>query len=228
MATIKIQQNTTALDAALNLSGSLTGFPAVLTQLPVGERVGFDALPEVWEDVDDIGQTWTPNIQGMSLDFDLTAINKGRDGVLNERAVNKAPFTTDLFGLADTIVYGQRKLKEILDPEPRVYTLGVRLAASSRENPDTFELEGGTFISGDINGVSHTWEDAPSEVEIFMPLDVTSGGSTMSFQNFKSSDGLSYEDLSLYATYDPETGGIKIGETQYADGDTIGISLKLI
>lgn len=38
---VKIKQNTSVVDVALNLSGSITGLPAVVDQLPVGNRVGF-------------------------------------------------------------------------------------------------------------------------------------------------------------------------------------------
>lgn len=103
MALIRVPQNTTALDMAFNLSGSLTGFPAVLAQLPVGERIGFEKLPNVWQDVSDVGQSWTPDIQGMVLDLTVPTYN--------ERAVAKAPFTTDLFGLGFVIAQGERMLE---------------------------------------------------------------------------------------------------------------------
>ena len=40
---VKIKQNTSVVDVALNLSGSITGLPAVVKQLPVGDRVGFSS-----------------------------------------------------------------------------------------------------------------------------------------------------------------------------------------
>ena len=40
---VKIKQNTSVVDVALNLSGSITGLPAVVDQLPVGDRVGFSS-----------------------------------------------------------------------------------------------------------------------------------------------------------------------------------------
>lgn len=107
MAKINVSQNTTAVDLAFNLSGSLTGFPAVLAQLPVGERIGFATLPNVWEDVADIGQTWTPDIAGLTLDLSME--------VYNQQAVDKAPFTTDLFGIEAVIEYGEAKLEELLN-----------------------------------------------------------------------------------------------------------------
>ena len=105
MTKIVVPPNTTAIDVALNQSGSLTGFPAVLQQLPVGERIGFDTLPEVWEDVEDIGQTWTPDIQNRELDVTLP--------VYNERAVAKAPYTTDTY-VADMVAeYGNDLLHSL-------------------------------------------------------------------------------------------------------------------
>jgi len=92
---IDVPQNTTALDLALSLSGSLTGYPAVLAQLPVDERVGFD---HDLENVEDIGQTWTPDLAGLTLDLNVP--------VYNAKAVEKAPFTTDLHELQNVIDKG--------------------------------------------------------------------------------------------------------------------------
>lgn len=100
---MKVDKNTTAIDVAYNLSGSLTGFPAVISQLPVGERIGFDTLPTEAEDVEDIGQTWTPDIQGMELTFDLP--------LYSTLVVQKAPFTTDLKALEAAVTYGNNVLE---------------------------------------------------------------------------------------------------------------------
>lgn len=102
-----IEQNTTALDVAFNLSGSLTGFPVVLDQLPSGTRIGFDNMPKMWEDVADIGQTWTPNIQGRDLTLDVP--------VYNTVAMAKQPYSTGLFQLASVIEYGNQMLKELVE-----------------------------------------------------------------------------------------------------------------
>lgn len=104
---MKIEQNTTALDVAFNLSGSLTGFPAVLEQLPSGTRIGFDNVPKLWEDTTDIGQTWTPDIQGLDLAINIP--------VYNTLAMAKAPYTTALFQLAPVIEYGNTMLKELVE-----------------------------------------------------------------------------------------------------------------
>lgn len=85
---MKINNITTIVDLAFNLSGSLAGIPVILPQLPVGERVGFDTLPEVWEDVDDIGQTWTPDLDGVEVDIAVEAYNP--------TAIQKAPYSTDM------------------------------------------------------------------------------------------------------------------------------------
>lgn len=100
-----IDINTTAIDVALNLSGSLTGFPAVIEQMPVGKRVGFDVLPDPWDDVKDIGQTWTPYIVGMDLEFDIP--------IYNPEGVEKGPYTTDISGLTETVDYGCVELAKV-------------------------------------------------------------------------------------------------------------------
>jgi hypothetical protein len=85
---MKINSITTIVDLAFNLSGSLAGIPVILSQLPAGERIGFDVLPEVWEDVEDIGQTWTPNLAGRDIEVQVESYNTP--------AVNKAPYSTDM------------------------------------------------------------------------------------------------------------------------------------
>lgn len=85
---MKINGITTIVDLAFNLSGSLAGIPVILPQLPVGERVGFATLPELWEDVDDIGQTWTPDLYGVEVDITVEAYNP--------TAIQKAPYSSDM------------------------------------------------------------------------------------------------------------------------------------
>lgn len=84
---MKIKPNTTIVDLALNLSGSVAAIPTVLEQLPVGTPIGFDDLPEVWEDVDDIGQTWTPDIEGLELTINAP--------LYNVEGQAKAPYSTN-------------------------------------------------------------------------------------------------------------------------------------
>lgn len=104
---IRVPYNTTAIDVAFNLSGSLTGFPVVIYQIPAGERVGFDKMPRIGEDVTDPGQTWTPNIQGMVLDFDVPSYNT--------LGVSKAPFSTPLPEIEAAISYGQDMINTLYD-----------------------------------------------------------------------------------------------------------------
>lgn len=106
---MKINPNTTILDVAYNLSGSLAGIPAILSQLPTGERIGFDNMPEVWEDVpvDRYGQTWTPDLDGLDVELSVE--------VYNTPAVNKAPYSTDLVALNVASIEGNTLLPELLD-----------------------------------------------------------------------------------------------------------------
>lgn len=85
---MEISYNTTIVDVALNLSGSLAGVPVVLNQLPAGTPIGFDTLPEPWERVDDIGQTWTPDLQGLELELSVPLYN-----LLGQA---KAPYSTNI------------------------------------------------------------------------------------------------------------------------------------
>lgn len=85
---MRINPSTTIVDLAFNLSGSLAGIPAALSQLPVGEKIGFATLPKLWEDVSDIGQTWTPDLNGVEVDITVEAYNP--------TAVQKAPYSTDM------------------------------------------------------------------------------------------------------------------------------------
>lgn len=85
---MRINPSTTIVDLAFNLSGSLAGIPAALSQLPVGEKIGFATLPKLWEDVSDMGQTWTPSLESVEVDITLD--------VYNPTAVQKAPYTTDI------------------------------------------------------------------------------------------------------------------------------------
>lgn len=107
---MKIENSKTALDIALDLSGSLTGLPVVLSQLPVGERIGFDTLPKVWEEVDDPGQSWTPDVTGLDVDFNVP--------MYNQLGADKAPYTTDLNALRNVSEVGNAWLIDYYyDPE---------------------------------------------------------------------------------------------------------------
>lgn len=103
---MKINSITTIVDLAFNLSGSLAGIPVILPQLPAGERVGFATLPELWEDVDDIGQTWTPDLDGVEVDITVEAHNP--------TATQKAPYSSDMKCIDVAAGYGNALL-EILE-----------------------------------------------------------------------------------------------------------------
>lgn len=106
---MKINENTSVVDVALNLSGSLAGLPVVVEQLPVGEPVGFDAMPAPGEDVEDIGQTWTPDLQGKEVDLDVP--------VYNPSAQQKEPYTTNMFEITPVIAEGEEMINGLLSGE---------------------------------------------------------------------------------------------------------------
>lgn len=95
---MRISENKTIVDLAFDLYGSLAGIPALLNQLPEGERIGFSSMPEVYEDVAQLGQTWTPDITGKELSVEGYAYN-----IL---AMDKAPYTTNLYWLDGAIAEG--------------------------------------------------------------------------------------------------------------------------
>lgn len=103
---MKIKPNTTIVDLALNLSGSVAAIPTVLEQLPVGTPIGFDELPEVWEDVDDIGQTWTPDIEGLELTINAP--------LYNVEGQAKAPYSTNTRVLYGVLPFYNFVLKSFL------------------------------------------------------------------------------------------------------------------
>lgn len=106
---MKINENTSVVDVALNLSGSLAGLPVVVEQLPVGEPVGFDAMPAPGEDVEDIGQTWTPDLQGKEVDLDVP--------VYNPSAQQKEPYTTNMSEITPVIAEGEEMINGLLSGE---------------------------------------------------------------------------------------------------------------
>lgn len=105
---MKIKENTTIVDVAFNLYGSLTGIPAILRQLPVSERIGFDTLPGMGEDVADIGQTWTPDLAGRDVTI---KVEKG----YNTLGVAKAPYSTDLYRIGAAVRYGEGIIETLLN-----------------------------------------------------------------------------------------------------------------
>lgn len=106
---MRVNDITTIVDLAFNLSGSLAGIPVILSQLPVGDRIGLDTLPEVWEDVEDIGQTWAPNLTGQDIEVQIESYNAP--------AVNKAPYTTDIGCIDVASDYGNKLLEALESDE---------------------------------------------------------------------------------------------------------------
>lgn len=103
---MKVSVNNTIVDLAFNLSGSLAGIPVILQQLPVGERVG--TPPEVWEDVKDIGQTWTPAIGGLDLDIkDVPLYN-----ILGQA---KAPYTSNIYAFDEALEWADLILQNFVE-----------------------------------------------------------------------------------------------------------------
>lgn len=107
---MKIEPNTTIVDVSLNLSGSITGIPAALDQLPVGDRIGFDDLPGIGKDVEDIGQTWTPDLVGRQLDIELPLYD-----TLGQK---KQPYSTDLVKMKSVVTDGEGWVQPITEGRP--------------------------------------------------------------------------------------------------------------
>lgn len=107
---MKIEPNTTIVDVSLNLSGSITGIPAALDQLPVGDRIGFDDLPDLGEDVEDIGQTWTPDLMGRQLDIELP--------LYDTLGQEKQPYSTDLVKMKSVVTDGEGWVQPITEGRP--------------------------------------------------------------------------------------------------------------
>lgn len=107
---MKIEPNTTIVDVSLNLSGSITGIPAALDQLPVGDRIGFDDLPDLGEDVEDIGQTWTPDLVGRQLDIELP--------LYDTLGQEKQSYSTDLVKMKSVVTDGEGWVQPITEGRP--------------------------------------------------------------------------------------------------------------
>lgn len=107
---MKIEPNTTIVDVSLNLSGSITGIPAALDQLPAGDRIGFDDLPDLGEDVEDIGQTWTPDLVGRQLDIELP--------LYDTLGQEKQPYSTDLVKMKSVVTDGEGWVQPITEGRP--------------------------------------------------------------------------------------------------------------
>lgn len=152
-----VKTNQTAIDVSFDISGSLAGFPTLLSQLDAGVRVGFDDLPEPWEDVTDIGQTWTPDLENETVDVTLN--------VYNASALSKSPFGTDIIGLEDAITWGETNLPLLLAEtdiphfEPFEDTVPETVKYDVNVNQTPVDV---TFdLSGSIAGLPLLLDDLP-------------------------------------------------------------------
>jgi len=106
---MKVKKNQTVVDVTFDLCGSLAGLPSLLSQLEGGKRIGFETLPEVWNVIDEVGQTWTPDLQDLTLSVELP--------IYNALAVKKKPYGTDILPLQKAIEWGNTMLKTFLSTE---------------------------------------------------------------------------------------------------------------
>jgi len=171
-----IKPNTSPVDVALNLSGSLSGLPLLLDQLPVGKRVGFDDMPEQWQEVADIGQTWTPDLVGLDLDVSLP--------VLNPQAQEKQPYTTNLHLVGKAADFGNKyvyvpppPLPLSLGNVPHGYNLRGKLITITRTDlPIQFALPfGAAIIVGvkDTNPNNYTYVYPPDRIHRSIYIGMT-------------------------------------------------------
>jgi len=103
----RVETNQTLVDVVFDLSGSLTAITTLLFQLDEGDRIGFDSIPETWEDTNTIGQTWTPDVQQQYLDINLP--------VYNLLSVKKKRYNTDILLLLPAITWGNESLAGVID-----------------------------------------------------------------------------------------------------------------
>jgi len=139
-----VKPNTSVVDVALNLTGSIAGLPRLLAQLPAGARVGFDDLPELHQDVSDVGQTWTPDLVGMDLNINLP--------MFNPRAADKQPYSTHLPSVQAAIDLGNDYL---YDPPPPLTLAEVPAGFNMRGKLITFSDE--EYNTNPIN-IPATWK----------------------------------------------------------------------
>lgn len=93
-----IKPNQTIIDAAFDLSGSLTGVQTLLEQLTSYDRIGFNNMPALWEDTERLNQTWTPDVANKKFVLDTK--------VYSLASIKKQPYSTDLLWIASAITWG--------------------------------------------------------------------------------------------------------------------------
>lgn len=98
---MKVSGNTTIVDLAFNLCGSLAGIPVIVKQIPTDERIGLNQLPV--QGVDDTvyhtGASWTPDVAGMELD--LTNLP-----LYSVTGQAKAPYSSNIDVLEEVVQQG--------------------------------------------------------------------------------------------------------------------------
>lgn len=95
-----VDKNNTIVDLAFNLCGSLAGIPVILKQIPVGARIGLNAMPFQEDDVYDMSQTWTPDVGGKDLTLSDLPLYSPEGKV-------KAPYSSNLKALGLAEITGQ-------------------------------------------------------------------------------------------------------------------------
>ena len=98
---MKVSGNTTIVDLAFNLCGSLAGIPVIVKQIPTDERIGLDQLPAQGADgtVYYTGASWTPDVAGMELD--LTNLP-----LYSVTGQAKAPYSSNIGVLEEVVQQG--------------------------------------------------------------------------------------------------------------------------
>lgn len=205
---MKINNIATIVDLAFNLSGSLAGIPVILPQLPVGERVGFDTLPDVWEDIDDIGQTWTPDLDGVEVDITVEAYNP--------TAIQKAPYSTDMKCIDVATGWGNSLLEALTDPT------WVRL--DSLKSGDRIENSSLRVFSAptDVMYVPSGVSERPTTTVAFPLYELTSSGISLEFFYSATRFGLRINDSAdpnnrTYIRY-------TLGDYELLDDDTTKVT----
>ena len=158
---MKVNYNQTALDVTFDISGSLAGYTSFLSQLPEGERVGFDTYPDLL-DVADIGQTWSPYVENLTLAITLK--------LYNDKAILKAPYNTDLKGMQGAIDWGEAIIGSLFDRslwiafEPSAIAVFDELKHTIKANQTIIDVS--FDLSGSLSGITTLLNQLPIESRI--------------------------------------------------------------
>jgi hypothetical protein len=156
---MKAKTNQTALDVTLDLTGSISQYEAFLKQLPVGTRIGLDDVPELL-DVDDVGQTWTPDLTDVEFNVSLD--------VIKSSAITKAPFNTFINILEPAINWGNDILPDLFDIEtfyqPLPFIVPEELKHKIQFNQTAIDV---VFdLSGRLSALQTLFEQMPTSERI--------------------------------------------------------------